>query len=79
MVKYFSSRGHQVPLEFKDLILSGLAPDNGLYMPDSTTVNNFSTLNIQESSYEDFVKKVFVSLDIASESFLDGLSINPGF
>jgi threonine synthase len=79
VVKYFSSRGHQVPLEFKDLILSGLAPDNGLYMPDSTTVNNFSTLNIQESSYEDFVKKVFVSLDIASESFLDGLSIYPGF
>ena len=79
MVKYFSSSGHQVPLEFKDLILSGLAPDNGLYMTDSTTVNNFSTLNIQESSYEDFVKKVFVSLDIASESFLDGLSIYPGF
>ena len=38
MVKYQSTRGHKETISFEDVILSGLAPDKGLYLPDSLTM-----------------------------------------
>jgi threonine synthase len=34
-MKYLSTRGHQDRLGFSDILLEGLAPDGGLYMPES--------------------------------------------
>ena len=34
-MKYVSTRGEAPPLEFEDVLLSGLAPDGGLYLPES--------------------------------------------
>jgi threonine synthase len=34
-VKYFSTRGHAARPEFCDILLGGLAPDGGLYLPES--------------------------------------------
>lgn len=34
-MKYFSTRGHAARPEFCDILLDGLAPDGGLYLPES--------------------------------------------
>jgi len=34
-VKYVSTRGEAPPIDFEDVLLSGLAPDGGLYVPES--------------------------------------------
>ena len=34
-VRYVSTRGEAPPLEFEDVLLSGLAPDGGLYLPET--------------------------------------------
>ena len=75
MVKYYSTRGHKEGITFDDIILSGLAPDNGLYLPDSTTIESLTYLTQENLSYEDFVKTIFISLDKASAKYLDNLSI----
>ena len=38
MVQYQSTRGYEEKISFEDVILSGLAPDKGLYLPDSLTI-----------------------------------------
>ena len=79
MVTYQSTRGNKDTLSFQDVILSGLAPDKGLYLPDSTTIENLSYLTQEDLSYEDFVKTIFISLDKSSAKYLEDLSIYPGF
>lgn len=34
-MKYISTRGHSTPQSFSDILLGGLAPDGGLYLPES--------------------------------------------
>ena len=34
-MKYISTRGHAEPQTFCDILLGGLAPDGGLYLPES--------------------------------------------
>ena len=34
-MRYISTRGHAVPQAFCDILLGGLAPDGGLYLPES--------------------------------------------
>jgi threonine synthase len=34
-MKYISTRGGGEPQEFCDILLGGLAPDGGLYLPES--------------------------------------------
>ena len=34
-MRYFSTRGEAPPLEFEDVLLTGLAPDGGLYLPET--------------------------------------------
>ena len=79
MVHYQSTRGHKETLSFQDVILSGLAPDKGLYLPDSITIENLAYLTQEDLSYEDFVKTIFISLDQASAKYVDDLAIYPGF
>ena len=79
MVHYQSTRGYKETLSFQDVILSGVAPDKGLYLPDSITLENLSYLTQEDLSYEDFVKTIFISLDQASAKYVDDLAIYPGF
>ena len=79
MVHYQSTRGHKETLSFQDVILSGVAPDKGLYLPDSITLENLAYLTQEDLSYEDFVKTIFISLDQASAKYVEDLSIYPGF
>ena len=79
MVHYQSTRGHKDSLSFQDVILSGLAPDKGLYLPDSITLENLAYLTQEDLSYEDFVKTIFISLDKASAKYVEDLAIYPGF
>ena len=79
MVKYQSTRGHKETISFEDVILSGLAPDKGLYLPDSLTINNLDHLTEEDLSYEDFVKTIFIALDKNSAKYVDDLSLYSGF
>ena len=79
MVHYQSTRGYKDTLSFQDVILSGVAPDKGLYLPDSTTLEKLAYLTQEELSYEDFVKTIFISLDQASAKYVDDLALYPGF
>ena len=79
MVNYHSTRGHKDTISFEDVILSGVAPDGGLYLPDSVTLENLTYLTQEDLSYEDFVKTIFISLDKASAKYVGDLAIYPGF
>ena len=79
MVQYQSTRGHKEKLSFEDVILSGLAPDKGLYLPDSLTIDDLNHLTEEDLSYEDFVKTIFIALDKNSAKYVDDLSLYSGF
>jgi len=79
VVHYQSTRGRKETLSFQDVILSGVAPDKGLYLPDSITLENLAYLTQEDLSYEDFVKTIFISLDKASAKYVEDLEIYPGF
>jgi len=79
VVKYQSTRGHKETISFEDVILSGLAPDKGLYLPDSLTIDNLNHLTEEDLSYEDFVKTIFIALDKNSAKYVDDLSLYSGF
>ena len=79
MVKYQSTRGHKETISFEDVLLSGLAPDKGLYLPDSLTIDNLNYLTEEDLSYEDFVKTIFIALDKNSAKYVDDLSLYSGF
>ena len=79
MVEYQSTRGRSENLSFEDTVISGLAPDKGLYLPDSTTLENLSLLTQEDLSYEDFVKTIFIALDKNSASLIEDISLYPGF
>nr|MBW0155551.1 hypothetical protein [Candidatus Methylopumilus sp.] len=34
-MKYISTRGQSEPLSFSEILLGGLAPDGGLYLPET--------------------------------------------
>ena len=79
MITYHSTRGSKSTLSFQDIVLSGVAEDKGLYLPNGTTLKNLSNLTQEDLSYEDFVKTIFIALDKNSASYVDELSIYPGF
>ena len=79
MITYHSTRGSKSTLSFQDIVLSGVAEDKGLYLPNGTTLENLSNLTQEDLSYEDFVKTIFIALDKNSASYVDALSIYPGF
>ena len=63
MITYHSTRGSLNSLTFKDIILSGVADDGGLYLPKEITLENLHYLTQEDLSYEDFVKTVFIAID----------------
>ena len=79
MITYHSTRGSNKKLTFEDVILSGVAEDKGLYLPDSISVENLSYLTQEDLSYEDFVKTIFIALDKEAAKYVKDLSIYPGF
>jgi len=79
VITYQSTRGSKRELSFEDIILSGVADDKGLYLPNSTTLENLSYLTQEDLSYEDFVKTIFISLDKNSAKYVEDLPIYPGF
>jgi threonine synthase len=79
VITYHSTRGSNKSLAFKDIILSGVADDGGLYLPQSITVENLQYLTQEDLCYEDFVKTVFIALDTDASSYVEDLDIYPGF
>ena len=79
MVTYHSTRGSKKTVSFDEVILSGVADDKGLYLPDSVTLENLSHLTQEDLSYEDFVKTIFIALDKSSATYVDDLNLYPGF
>jgi threonine synthase len=57
-VKYLSTRGDRTPRGFSDILLEGLAPDGGLYLPerypqvDDATLTRWRTLPYAELAFE---------------------------
>lgn len=56
MMKYISTRGGGTPLTFEDVLLAGLAPDGGLYVPE--TWPQIDITSLKGKSYTDIAKKV---------------------
>jgi threonine synthase len=79
VINYHSTRGHKETISFEDVILSGVAPDGGLYVPNSVTLENLTYLTQEDLSYEDFVKTIFIALDQSSTKYVEDLSIYSGF
>ncbi|MBN1788948.1 MAG: threonine synthase [Bacteroidales bacterium] len=51
-ILYFSTNGNAPPVNFSEALLKGLAPDNGLYMPDHIPVLSYETwVNLSGKSY----------------------------
>jgi threonine synthase len=71
-LKYISTRGHQKKLEFHDVIFEGLAPDGGLYVPetwpilDNDTINSFNKKTYQEIAFE--VISPYVGKSLSNEN-----------
>ena len=79
MIAYNSTRGSSNTLSFKDIILSGVADDGGLYLPNKTSLENLSYLTQEDLSYEDFVKTIFIALDKDAAPYVDELTLYSGF
>ena len=52
-IKYLSTRGQETNLNFEDVLLSGLARDGGLYLPN--TWPSFSNLELNEMKDLDYI------------------------
>ena len=48
MINYHSTRGHKETISFEDVILSGVAPDGGLYVTESVTHENLTYLTQED-------------------------------
>tara|TARA_B110000211_G_scaffold71086_1_gene82402 strand:- start:137 stop:328 length:192 start_codon:yes stop_codon:yes gene_type:complete len=61
-MRYISTRGQAPSLSFEDVLLTGLASDGGLYVPE--TLPQFSPQEIASWSklnYADLAHKIFVT------------------
>ena len=78
-MKYISTRGQAPALEFDDVLLSGLARDGGLYVPDTwpifsgSEIDTFSSLSYNELAHR--VMRLFVG-DTISEHALTNIINN---
>ena len=72
-MKYFSTRGLSPAASFSDVMLGGLAPDGGLYMPENNsplTIDDIDSL--RNLSYEELTTKLlfpFVSDELDKKQF----------
>ena len=70
MINYISTRGGDAPRTFEDVLLTGLAPDGGLYVPDQWPQINLDDL--KGKSYCEIAERVmypFVEGSIARDDF----------
>ncbi len=70
MIKYVSTRGGGEPLKFEDVLLAGLAPDGGLYVPE--TWPQIDIASLKGKSYTEIAKAVmfpFVDGSITENDF----------
>ena len=73
-MKYISTRGKSPELSFCDVLLGGLAPDGGLYLPKKYPKFTENELGLMRSmSYQDLAFKIFEKFidDIPSEDLKD--------
>lgn len=68
-MRYISTRGQGGSLSFNDVLLAGLAPDGGLYVPEEYPQLSWqSILRFKEMSYNEiafYVLRMFIGNDIA--------------
>ena len=70
MIKYISTRGGGEPQTFEDVLLAGLAPDGGLYVPE--TYPQIDLESLKDKSYTDIAETVmypYVEGSITREDF----------
>jgi threonine synthase len=73
MIKYYSTNGNSKKVSFKEALLSGLAPDKGLYMPERFPILDkkiYTKKSFSEMSYE--VSKTIIEDEI-SDNNLKGI------
>lgn len=61
-MKYISTRGDNTPRSFCDILLAGLAPDGGLYMPESYPKIDAQTLEVWRGLYGNGKKGGYANL-----------------
>lgn len=72
-MKYISTRGQAKPLSFEDVVLTGLATDGGLYVPESIPefskekIDSFAGMSYEELAFE--VMAPFVGGEIPDADF----------
>ena len=57
-IKYLSTRGGETSLKYEDVLLSGLARDGGLFMPEEWPIFSHSDLNEMKNLDQDEVNKL---------------------
>ena len=69
-MKYISTRGDSPKLNFTEVLLGGLAPDGGLYLPEHyPKFTNDELIDMREMSYQDLAFYIF-------EKFIDDIPEN---
>jgi len=76
LMKYKSTRGDSTELLFKDVVLSGVAKDDGLYVPTQGVIDLSS---ISGNDYESLVRGVFIATDDSSSELLESSPLYKGF
>mgnify|MGYP006223207785 CR=1 FL=1 len=62
-MKYISTRGKSKKLNFSEVLLSGLAPDGGLYLPEKYPLLTKDDLNLMRSmTYSDLASVSYTHL-----------------
>jgi len=75
MIKYYSTNKKATPVNFRDALLQGIAPDRGLYMPNSiptftkAEIDAFSEMEYFEIAY--LVGRKFLSDEIPDENLYE--------
>lgn len=73
-MKYYSTNNHSYRVGLREAILMGLAPDKGLFMPESynplkkSFINDLRKISVEEISYE--VSKAYFHKDIPNSELL---------
>ena len=67
-MEYISTRNREKNFSFRDIFLSGLAPDGGLFVPKKITAYTFKELKIlRHLSYQELATKII--LKFCSDEF----------
>ena len=71
-MRYISTRGQSPPVSFLDAVLAGMAPDGGLYVPESWPAHIFAASRIEPAidTYAEVARVVlsaFAGDDLSAE------------